>query len=557
MSALYRMLALAGLLLAASCAQHADTAAAGRARPNVVLIVADDLGYSDLGAFGGEIATPNLDALAMAGLRLSDFHVAPSCSPTRSMLLSGTDNHTAGVGAMAEIPQAMLDHSRWGYEGVLTPRVATLAERLHASGYYTLMAGKWHLGMTAAENPQARGFDSSFALLQGAHNHFGQGGFGAPGGSAFSGATYTRDGAAATIPADFYSSDYFASQLIEQIEAAPSDRPFFAYLAFTAPHAPLQAPADAIAEQRGRYDAGWDVVRAQRLERMRALGLIDASTLPHPLVPDENAWSALTPERRRFESRKMEIYAAMVHRLDQNVGRVVEYLRGAGRYDNTIFVFLSDNGAAGETSRTYTLLPGVPERIAAADNSTDNLGAANSFEFYTPYWAQASSAPYRLYKGFMTEGGTRAPAFITYPGLNRQHAIGRAYSDVMDILPTLIEATDSDAGAVVNGREVAAIRGRSMLPYLLARSERVHPEDQPISLELHGQRSVRQGEWKLLSLAQMGGPPGSWALYNLAEDPAEMHDVGDQYPERRQAMIAAWNAYATETQIPHTPLDLP
>lgn len=232
-------------------------------RPNVVLIVADDLGFSDLGVFGGEINTPHLDALARRGVQLTDFHVAPTCSPTRSMLLTGTDNHTAGVGAMAESGSNPV-LGNYGYEGRLTDRVATLAERLTAAGYATLMSGKWHLGTTPDSIPSARGFQQSFALLEGGHNHFGRGGFGPPD-SRLLGASYLDDGEPVTLGEDFYSSDDFTSQLLAKIGKVDKKQPFFAYLAFTAPHAPLQAPAELIRKYRGVYDGGWMELRQQRL----------------------------------------------------------------------------------------------------------------------------------------------------------------------------------------------------------------------------------------------------------------------------------------------------
>jgi arylsulfatase len=536
----------AAALLLAGCAAHVPAETASKARPNVVLIVADDLGYSDLGAFGGEIDTPNLDALAMAGLRLTDFHSAPACSPTRSMLMSGSDNHTAGVGKMAEVTIPALE-GRWGYEGALTTRVATLAERLRAGGYQTMMSGKWHLGLTPDEDPHARGFDRSFALLQGAHNHFGQGGFGEQWNPKV-GATYTDDGRVTTIPSDFYSSDYFTTKLIQQIDASDSRRPFFAYLAFTAPHSPLMAPKDLIAKYHGRYDAGWEVLREQRLARLKALGLVAADVTPHEIVPDPHAWEKLSPEQKKIESRKMEIYAAMVDRLDQNAGRLVRRLKQTGRYDNTIFIFTSDNGPAGEILDTFLGLPSVKERMARSDNSLDNMGSATSMVFYGPYWAQAASAPSRLYKAMVAEGGVHVPSFITYPGLHRQGGIGRAFATVMDILPTVLAATDTPVTNKVAGREVAEIRGRSMLPYLLAKTETVHPADEMVALELHGQRLVRQGDWKLIWMPKPFGK-GGWELFDLASDRGERIDLGDKYPERRDAMAAAWNAYAKEAHV--------
>jgi arylsulfatase A-like enzyme len=243
-------------------------------RPNLLVIVADDLGYSDLGAFGGEIRTPNLDKLALNGIRLAGFHTAPTCSPTRSMLLSGTDNHRAGLGTMAEMIRPN-QQGKPGYEGYLRSDVATLAERLSVSGYRTLLSGKWHLGLTPEQDPHARGFERSFALLQGGHNHYGTDADPEKGGRA----TYTEQGKRLTqLPPDFYSSDTFATRLIEFLGEEPASgkpaRPFFGYLAFTAPHWPLQAPAEDIARYKGRYDEGFDVLRERRLARQRELGIL-------------------------------------------------------------------------------------------------------------------------------------------------------------------------------------------------------------------------------------------------------------------------------------------
>jgi arylsulfatase len=530
-----------------------DSKAGNRARltrPNVVLIVADDLGFADLGAFGGEIDTPNLDALANAGLRLTDFHAAPTCSPTRAMLMSGTDNHTAGVGAMAELPIPGRE-DRWGYEGAITTRVATIAERLREAGYRTLMSGKWHLGLAPQSSPAARGFDRSFALLQGGANHFGSAGFAPDSPSPYMAASYMEDGRPVTVGADFYSSDAYTTKLIGMLDATRNRQPFFAYLAFTAPHSPLQAPQapQALIEKyHGRYDQGWDALRRQRLQKMQQLGIVAANITAHELVPDPQAWEKLTRDQQRVESRKMEIYAAMVDRLDWNVGRLIAYLKSTNQYDETIFIFMSDNGPAGETAQTFATIPGVIEHAKAADNSLDNMGSGSSFIFYGPYWAQAGSVPARLYKGAMTEGGTRVPAFINYARFRRQHAIGRVFANVMDILPTVLDAAGVPIRAQIAGRSVAAIRGRSMLPYLRARADAIYPARQPVPLELHGQAMVRQGDWKLLRMPKPFGDD-SWALYNLRHDPAERFDLSGSSARRREAMVATWNRFASDVQV--------
>src|SRR6516225_4922698 len=317
-------------------------------RPNFLIIVADDLGFSDLGAFGGEITTPRLDALAFAGLRLSAFHSAPTCSPTRSMLLTGTDHHIAGLGTMAE---SLTDELRGhpGYEGYLNDSVVTVAELLRDADYETLMSGKWHLGLTAHRSPAARGFERSFALLPGAANHYGyepQADV-KPGLLRLTPSLYAEDRDFVAPPQGFYSSDSFTDRLIGYLEARDRGRPFFAYLAFSAPHWPLQAPAEIVAHYRGRYAAGPEALRLARLERVKRLGLAPANAEPDPMVGGR-PWEELTEAERSLAARAMEVYAGMVERMDWNVGRVIDHLTRTGDLDNTFILFMSDNGAAGE-----------------------------------------------------------------------------------------------------------------------------------------------------------------------------------------------------------------
>ena len=371
--------------------------AQGQGRPNVLLIVADDLGFSDLGAFGGEIATPNLDRLAFDGVRLTGLHTAPTCSPTRAMLVTGNDHHEVGLGSMAELttPEQL---GQPGYEGYLTRRAATVAERLRAGGYRTYMAGKWHLGLEEDQSPAARGFDRSFALLQGVHNHYGID-QNAAWRAAGVNARYREDGREATYPEGAYSADFFADRLASYLEEDRRDRrPFFAYLTFTQPHWPLQAPEETVAHYRGRYDDGPEALRLERLQRQRRLGLIDRGTEPFEPVGLSD-WPNLPAAQRAIEARKMEVYAAMVERLDQGVGRVIGKLRSLGELQNTVIIFLADNGP--EASRIAA--PGVrdPALLAALniDNGLGNIGHANSWLTYGPEWAQAASAPSRAVQG--------------------------------------------------------------------------------------------------------------------------------------------------------------
>ncbi|RTX39210.1 arylsulfatase, partial [Pseudomonas aeruginosa] len=298
-------------------------------RPNFLVIVADDLGFSDIGAFGGEIATPNLDALAIAGLRLTDFHTASTCSPTRSMLLTGTDHHIAGIGTMAEALTPELE-GKPGYEGHLNERVVALPELLREAGYQTLMAGKWHLGLKPEQTPHARGFERSFSLLPGAANHYG---FEPPYDESTprilkgTPALYVEDERYLdTLPEGFYSSDAFGDKLLHYLKERDQSRPFFAYLPFSAPHWPLQAPQEIVEKYRGRYDAGPEALRQERLARLKELGLVEADVEAHPVLALSREWEALNDEERAKSARAMEVYAAMVERMDWNIGRVVDYL---------------------------------------------------------------------------------------------------------------------------------------------------------------------------------------------------------------------------------------
>lgn len=515
----------------------ASTPSRATTRPNILVIVADDLGYSDIGAFGGEIRTPNLDALARGGVRLTGFHGAPTCSPTRSMLLSGTDNHLAGLGNMAEM-RTPNQIGRPGYQGYLPGNVVTVAERLRALGYTTMMSGKWHLGVRPEDSPARHGFDQSFDLAQGGGNHYGADLSHAPGDH---GTTYWENGRQlATLPPDFYSSDSYATKLIEQLGRADSSRPFFAYLTFTAPHWPLQAPAEDIARYRGRYDAGFEALRGERLQRMQQLGLLPEGTVPHELVlPPGQRWADLTPEQRQRQSRLMEIYAAMVDRMDQNVGRVIAYLRETNQLGNTVILFTADNGA--DLARAE--IPGVSERIRTADNSLANLGRATSYGWYGPGWAQAATAPSWMYKGFTTEGGTRVAAFVDWPGSARR-GVSDAYGTVMDVLPTLVDAAGGDwHGGTFDGRAVQPVRGQSWAPFLAGVAEQVHSPDEIVGSELFGRRAVRQGDWKAVNL------DGTWHLFNIRLDPGETDDRAAAEPERIRALARAWDRYAHEVGV--------
>ncbi len=513
-------------------------------RPNLLVIVADDLGYSDLGAFGGEIRTPHLDQLAIGGIRLAGFHTAPTCSPTRSMLLTGTDNHRAGLGTMAEMIRPN-QKGKPGYEGYLRSDVATLAERLAAGGYRTLFSGKWHLGLTPEQDPYARGFQRSFSLAQGGHNHFGTD----AGTEPPDGATYRENGQQVKrLPGDFYSSDYFATRLIdflgERSAAGKGERPFFAYLAFTAPHWPLQAPPEDIARYKGQYDEGFDVLRERRLARQRALGILAPDVVPHSARNRDGSWDSLTAEQQRTATRNMEIYAAMVDRLDQNVGRVIAALRASGELENTVIIFLADNGAEALDVET-TGAEMLAKRIEGADNGFANRGTASSYVTYGAGWAQAATAPSWLTKGYQSEGGTRAVAFISGAGVPRRDGAEKQFLSVADVAPTLLELAGVDpAATLVGDRIVRPITGRSWTRWLRDPAARVYGARDGIGAELFGSRAFRQGDWKLTDIGD-----GRWRLFDLARDPGETRDLSLADPARAAALATAWDAYARRVGV--------
>jgi arylsulfatase len=534
MSILRRVLAFFAVLLAATPAAAQETAK----RPNFLIILADDLGYSDIGAFGGEIETPNLDALAARGLKLTGLHVAPTCSPTRSMLLTGLDNHEAGLGSMAE-SLAANQRGKPGYEGYLRPDTASLAELLAPVGYRTLMSGKWHLGLTLEQDPSRRGFQRSFTMLQGTHNHYGVSLSTDP--TKLGGYTYREDGETlSSLPKDFYSSDAFTTKLIEQLKetggSAKGRKPFFAYLAFTAPHFPLQAPPATIAKYKGRYDSGYEELRQQRLKRQVELGLLDAKVAAHAF-DIAKPWAELTAEQKARASRRMEVYAAMVDRLDWNVGRVVQTLKDSGELDNTVILFLADNGAEGGALEDRSS-PRLLARYDGADNRLENIGAATSFESIGPGWAEAATAPSWRYKSFQTEGGTRAVAFLAGPGIRQ--GISATYANVQDVVPTLLDL----AGTKPTIAGARPIRGRSWTPWLLGKSQHVYRPDEPIGAELFGGRSLRQGDWKLLDRGE-----GQWRLFNIARDPGETRDLSASQRRRKAELIAAYETYAREVGV--------
>ena len=513
------------VLLAAATLAAAQTLAQD-SRPNILMIIADDLGYADLGSYGGDIRTPNIDALAAEGILFTQFHASPLCATTRAMLLTGNNNHVAGLGRQGSFPGPVIPGLA-GYENRLSDRVALLPMLLLNAGYRTYIAGKWHLGETLDASPHAAGFQRSFVMKFGAGNHFDDTGI------RESGPKYFEDDTETGWPAGEYSTEFYTNKLIEYLQTdRGSEQPFFMIAAYTSPHWPLQVPDEDLDLYAGRYDMGYDRLRELRFESLKAAGIIPADSALPPRNPDIEPFADLSGERQRRESRKMELYASMVDNLDRHVGRLLDYLRDNDLYDDTLIVFMSDNGAAAEDF--YYSGPFVDYIRANYDDSYERMGKRGNFVSYGPQWAEAGSAPFRLYKGFPSEGGMVAPLIIAGNGVGRRAVKSDVYLTVSDFMPTFLELAGADYP-----EDKAPMVGESAWSFLSGRADRVHSDDYVTTLAYNQRAFVRQGDWKLLTLEQPFDER-DFELYDLSRDPGEVTDLSLAEPARRRTLLELW-----------------
>lgn len=525
-------------------------------QPNFIIIVADDLGFTDTSAFGGEIDTPNLKKLGQTGLRFTDFHTASACSPTRSMLFSGTDNHIAGLGQMAEFARNVpAFKGKPGYEGSLNYRVAAMPEILHDAGYYTFLSGKWHLGLTPEYWPSRRGFERTFALLPGAGNHFKYFPRDKNGKYAdFLTPLFEKDGESfdpETLPEDYYSTDYFTDRFIEQYnDPRRKDRPFLGLLTYTSPHWPFQATEELIHKYDGYYDDGPQALRSRRLKNAVQEGILEEFVEPHAVETQrDKSWSELSPEEQEYQAKIMQIYAAMVDRMDYNIGRVLDAVND--EIDNTFILFMSDNGAEGMMMEAMPLKAANIQKHVANyyNNAYENMGKANSFTHYSDEWAQAATAPAYMYKMWASEGGIRCPLIVHYPKLTTPSPIIHEFVTVMDILPTFLDLSGTKHPAPeFQGRQVVPMRGSSWVPYLSGKTAWVHSEDTVTGWELFYQQAIRKGQYKALFIPKPYGQ-GRWQLYNIKEDQGEVHDLSTTLPEKLKELVEYWAVYVSETGL--------
>jgi len=551
------------------------SAALAETRPNVVVLLVDDAGLMDFSAFGGEARMPAIDQLAREGVRFTNYHTSPLCAPSRAMLLTGVDNHRTGVATIPELVRRK-DRDQPGYSMHLEPGVLTVADRLKAHGYRTYMTGKWHLGSNPGDLPDAHGFDRSFALDASGADNWEQ----KPYMPYYAFAPWYEDGKPAELPEDFYSSRFLIDRMIEYIgegeslnpqkyqqeirqevrqevrqesvqkesQAASGDhRPFFAFIGFQAIHVPVQAPKEFIDKYQGVFDEGWEVLRRARWQRAQSLGLIPPEAPLAPMPGRLRKWEDLNSADKQMFSKSMAVNAGMLEAMDFHIGRLVDFLKRTGEFDNTLFIVTSDNGPA-PTDLLHAPGMGFWMSRNGYTHELETLGEKGSMGFIGPEWAHAAAAPGDLFKFYAAEGGIRVPFIISGPGVTRQMPI-QSLAMVTDIAPTILDyagvdrAEQPSANAFRPGN--VPIDGRSLRPVLAGSAEYTHSPDTPIGLEVSGNSALFLGHYKITRNTLPYGS-GAWRLFDLAIDPGETNDLTATDPQRFSEMRALYDAYARE-----------
>lgn len=552
-------------LVSFSCAQNAE-----ELRPNILIILADDMGISDAGCYGGEISTPNIDSLAAEGVRMRCFYNTARCCPTRASLLTGLYPHQAGIGHMMD------DRGVPGYRGELAPNCVTIAEVLRSAGYKTYMVGKWHVTRNTTDEehhtenwPLQRGFDEFYGTLSGAGNYFEP-------------ASLVRGNHFISSEADpdyrpsngvYYFTNACGENAIKYLkkhEETADSAPFFMYLAFTSPHWPMQALPEDIARYKGKFDAGWDVLRAERLERMKRLGIVPPSTELSPRDPEVPAWDSLSEEEKAWCASRMEVYAAMIECMDRNIGQVVAQLKASGKWENTLVFFLQDNGACAETmglgngkkvlyargkaasasDRNPAIRPETPITVRSDVWLRDGRpvrsgfvtpGPADTYLAYGRCWANLSDTPFRMYKHWVHEGGISSPLIVSWPAHLEHCDWVDGPGHLMDLMATCVDVSGAEYPKKRASEDVQPMEGVSLIPVL--NGQKLQRES-PLFFEHEKNRAVRMGEWKLVAKANQ-----PWELYRIGLDRAETTNLAEKYPEKVEMMAAEWEKWAIRTHV--------
>lgn len=534
-------------------------------RPNFLVMIGDDFGYSDIGSFGSEIATPNLDMLAKEGKIFTNYHTAATCSPARVSLLTGVDYHVAGIGTMFEL---IADNQKGkpGYETYINDKVVTVAELLRDAGYHTLLSGKWHLAGQSTNpgtSPYDRGFEKSFTLLGDGANHFNDREY-VPGWPVI----FMEDNKVVPRPGNntLYSAELYTDKLIDYINSTYKDgKPLFMYLSFQEAHTPFQAPRDNIEKYYNIYETvGWDKIREQRFEKQKEMGFWDSNmTLPSRLPPNVS-WDSLSQEQKSYAAMVLAVHAAMIEQLDKNVGRMIDYLKSIGKYDNTFIMFTSDNESSEPIEiLQFKYLSGInvtkgEERINLVNNSLHNLGNANSDFNYGPWGTFQSVAPFSGFKGSQFEGGIRVPLVMKQPASTianattnvntSSHNQVKSFAFVNDITPTILDLAKVLHPDTYKGRPVHTLMGKSLVPILGGATDIVYADDEPVAMELFNSTSARIGDWKAIH-DTVTYASGAWRLFNVVNDPGENNDLSKQHPDILQKLISAYEKYAQDVGV--------
>jgi len=529
-------------------------------KPNFLVILTDDMGFSDIGCYGSEIQTPNIDRLAKNGVRFTHFYNTARCSPSRASLMTGVYPHQAEMGNLSSN-----NYPEPGYRDDLSKNTVTMAEVFRQAGYATYMTGKWHLAKEMSANgdrsnwPLQRGFERYFGTLNGSGSYFDPG-------TLISNNTFVAPGK------NFYYTDAISDTTVKFIQQHPKEKPFFFYVAYTAAHWPLHAPEKEVARQKGKYDAGWDVIRQQRFEKQKKLGIIGENYQLSDRTETIPAWENET--MKEWQARRMEVYAAMITVMDQGIGRILRALEEKGELENTVIVYLHDNGGCAEpqgtdkaeiamTDEQKILKPLSPDSVSRFKRPVYTrdgrfirsgrgvmAGDADTWTAYGEEWANVSNTPFRLYKQYVHEGGTASPLIIHWPGgISTKGVLDKQLSHIIDILPTCLDLAGIAYPKEYNGRSILPVEGISLMPSILHQpAKREH-----LFWEHSGNRAIRIGDWKLVARVQKEkvfspADENKWELYNLENDPTEMKNLAGQFPGKVKEMVARWEAEAIRTQ---------
>ena len=533
------------LLLLLSMALGQSALVKAQESPNIVLILADDLGFTDLASYGSEIHTPSISALAEQGVSFTNYHTGANCAPSRAMLLTGVDSHRSGVPNIPEmIPPEQSQHSH--YSGTLGHNVVTVATLLQDAGYHTYMAGKWHLGQTPDQLPSVRGFERTVALGDSGADNWEQ----KPYLPIYKKANWYADGQEYQLPEDFYSSRFLVDKTIEFIDSNQGDgQAFFAYVPFQAVHIPVQAPQEYIDRYMGVYDDGWTALRAERLARAIELGIVPGDSAMVTMASTAD-WDALNADEQAYEAKRMAVYGAMVEAMDHHIGRLVKHLKAIGEYDNTVFIFSSDNGAEamGEpVQNSWSNSRGLATQDYSVDYET--LGLKGSFNAINPGFSSAAASPLAYYKFYLGEGGMRVPMIIAGAGIETKNQLSNAFTFVTDITPTILALTDVEpAPARYGGRLVEPIIGQSLMPLLAGTTEAVYGQNDAVGHELVGHGALFMGDYKIVFNQDIWGD-NQWRLFNIIADPGETNDLSGENPAQLQLMLGRYQQYLADNNV--------